>query len=70
MSDAETNLQHDAIKLSLDGNPRDNFSYDAGTDRLTYVPQRLAFGRHKVEVVAKDEAGNVTTYIWGFKVVR
>ena len=70
VSDAETDLQQDAIKLSLDGNPRNNFSYNAGTDRLTYIPPRLAFGRHKVEVLAKDEAGNVTTYTWGFKVVR
>lgn len=70
VSDAETELQQGSIKLSLDGNPRDNFSYDVDTDRLTYIPPRLAFGRHTVEVVAKDEAGNVTTYIWGFKVVR
>ncbi len=70
VSDAETELQQGSIKLSLDGNPRDNFSYDANTDRLTYIPPRLAYGRHEVEVVARDEAGNVTTYTWGFKVIR
>ena len=70
VTDAETEIQQGSIKLSLDGNPRDNFSYDADTDRLTYTPPRLAFGRHKVEVVAEDDAGNATTYTWGFKVVR
>jgi thermitase len=70
VTDAETELQQGSIKLSLDGNRRDNFSYDAGTDRLTYTPPRLAFGRHVVKVVAEDAAGNVTTYTWGFKVVR
>ncbi len=70
VTDAETELRQDSIRFSLDGNTRDNFSYDAGTDRLTYTPPRLAFGRHKVEVVAEDDAGNVTTYTWGFKVVR
>ncbi len=70
VTDAETDLQQDAIRFSLDGNRRDNFSYNTGTDRLTYTPPRLAFGRHTVGVVAEDEAGNVTTYNWGFKVVR
>ncbi len=70
VTDAETELQQGSIKFSLDGNLRDNFSYDAGTDRLTYTPPRLALGRHTVEVVAEDGAGNVTTYTWGFKVVR
>jgi len=70
VTDAETELQQGSVKFSLDGNRRDNFSYDAGTDRLTYTPPRLAFGRHTVEVVAEDAAGNVTTYPWGFKVVR
>ena len=70
VTDAETELQQGSIKLSLDGNSRDNFSYNAGTDRLTYTPPRLAYGRHKAEVIAKDAAGNVTTYTWGFKVVR
>ena len=70
VTDSETELQQGDIKLSLDGNRREGFSYNAGTDRLTYTPPRLAFGRHRVEVVAEDAAGNVTTYSWGFKVVR
>ena len=70
VSDAETEHQQGPIKLYLDGNRRENVSYDAGTDRLTYTPPRLAFGGHTVQVVAEDDAGNVTTYSWGFKVVR
>ncbi len=70
MSDTETEVQRGSVKFSLDGNRRTNFSYEAGTDRLTYMAPRLAFGRHKVGVVAEDDAGNVTTYTWGFKVVR
>jgi subtilisin family serine protease len=70
VTDAETELRQGSIKLSLDGNRRDNFTYNAGTDRLTYTPPRLAYGRHTAEVVADDGAGNVTAYTWGFKVVR
>ena len=70
VSDAETEIQQGSIEFSLDGTPRSDFSYDAGTDRLTYTPPRLALGRHTVEVVARDDAGNVTAYTWGFKVVR
>jgi len=70
VSNAETELQQGSIKLYLDGNRGDNVSYDAGTDRLTYTPARLAFGGHTVQVIAEDVAGNVTTYSWGFKVVR
>ena len=70
VTDAETELRQGSIKLSLDGNPRSGFSYDAARDRLTYTPSRLAYGRHTAEIVAEDDAGNVTTYTWGFKVVR
>jgi subtilisin family serine protease len=70
VTDAETELRQDSIKLSVDGNRRNGFSYNGGTNRLTYTPPRLAYGRHKVKVVAEDDAGNVTTYTWGFKVVR
>ena len=70
VTDAETELRQDSIKLFMDGNRRNGFSYDAGTDRFTYTPPRLAYGRHEVEVVAEDAARNATTYTWGFKVVR
>jgi hypothetical protein len=70
VTDAEIELRQDSIKLFVDGNRRNGFSYDAGTDRFTHTPPRLAYGRHEVEVVAEDAARNVTTYTWGFKEVR
>ena len=70
VTDAETELRQDSIKLFVNGNRRNGFSYDAGTDRLTHTPPSLAYRRHKVEVVAEDAARNVTTYTWGFNVVR
>jgi thermitase len=70
VADAETDLDQDSMRFSLDGNRRDGFSYNADTDRLTYAPPRLAYGRHTVEIVATDASGNETTYNWGFKVVR
>ena len=68
--DAQSELRQGSIRFTLDGNPRGGFSYNTDTDHLTYTPPRLAFGRHTVQVVARDDAGNVTTYTWGFKVVR
>ena len=70
VTDTESELRQGSIRFTLDGNPRGGFSYNTDTDRLTYTPPRLAFGRHTVQVVARDDAGNVTTYTWGFKVVR
>ena len=70
VADAETDLRQNSIRFSLDGNRRDGYSHNADTDRLMYTPPRLAYGRHTVEIVATDDAGNATTYNWGFKVVR
>ncbi len=70
VTDGKTALQQGNIRFFLDGNRRSGFSYNAGTDRLKYTPRKLSYGRHKVRIVAEDDAGNVTTYSWGFKVVR
>ena len=70
VTDAETELGQGSIKISLAGNLRSGSSYNGGTDRLAYTPTRIAYGRHTVEVVAEAVASNVTTYTWGFKVVR
>lgn len=55
VTDAESNLQKVDISFSVDGDPKGGFSYNADTDRLTYTPPRLAYGRHTVEVVAEEE---------------
>jgi hypothetical protein len=53
----------------VDGKSRTGFSYNTDTDRLTYTPPRLAYGKHTAKIVAKDGA-HTATYNWGFKVVR
>ncbi len=68
--DDRTELSESNIRLALDGQKRDGFSYDAGTDRLTYNGGRIPVGNHTVTITATDAAGNETTETWTFKVVR
>jgi thermitase len=68
--DDRTELSESNIRLALDGRERAGFSYDAGTDRLTYNGGRLSVGNHKVTITATDAAGNDTAETWNFKVVR
>ncbi|HEV2092050.1 MAG TPA: hypothetical protein VGR18_02665 [Rubrobacter sp.] len=73
VGDKQTNLAKANVTLSLDGNavPRKAFSYDRATDRLSYTPaSNLSFGRHDVQVVARDEMGLRAAKSWSFKVVR
>ena len=70
VSDTETDLQKPDIRLYLDGTQRGAFTYNAETNRLSYTTPTLSFARHTVRIVATDEAGNTTSYGWGFKVVR
>ena len=70
VSDSRTDLAKAHTEFYLDGRPRD-FAYDQTKDRLTHTPRsNLGYGRHSVKVVARDEAGNIATSTWGFKVVR
>jgi hypothetical protein len=68
--DDRTELSESNIRLALNGQTRDGFSYDAGTDRLTYNGGRIPVGDHTVAIAATDAAGNDTTETWTFKVVR
>jgi hypothetical protein len=68
--DDRTELSESNIRLALDGRERAGFSYDAGTDRLTYNGGQLSVGNHKVTITATDAAGNDTAETWNFKVVR
>src|SRR5918998_2471434 len=69
VTDSDTDLQKENISFSVDGKSRTGFSYNTDTDRLTYTPPRLAYGKHTAKIVAKDGA-HTATYNWGFKVVR
>jgi hypothetical protein len=65
-----TELSADDIELYVDGQPK-AFTYDATTDKLTYVSSRLRAGsRHQVKVEATDNAGNQTISTWNFRVAR
>jgi hypothetical protein len=68
--DDRTELSESNIRLALDGRERAGFSYDAGTDRLTYNSGRISVGNHTVTITATDAAGNATTETWTFKVIR
>ena len=68
--DDRAELSRASISFSLDGQQRDTFSYDAGTDRLSYDSGRLSLGKHTATITATDPAGNIATWTWTLKVVR
>ena len=70
MRDERTELTTSDLRLYLDGAARGAFSYDAGTDRLSYTSGKLSLARHTVKIVARDAAGNVAVQTWRFEVVR
>ena len=70
MRDGHAELSRDNISFSLDGQERDTFSYDAGTDRLSYASGRLSLGKHTATITATDPAGNTATRTWTLKVAR
>ena len=71
VSDAHTDLTKANVQLSVDGRKILTFTYDQGTDQLSYTPGRnLSLGGHKIRVQATDGAGNSATRGWGFKVSR
>jgi len=68
--DDRTELSESNICLTLDGQERAGFSYDAGADRLAYNGGRLSLGNHTVTITATYAAGNDASETWTFKVVR
>ena len=64
-----TELTKNDLRFYLDGTARGAFSYNAGTDRLSYTSGKLSLSRHTVKVVARDAAGNVAIQTWRFEVV-
>jgi len=68
--DAATNLRKANLKLYVDGKRKTSFRYSVSTDRLTYTTGRLAYKRHSVRVVVRDQAGNVAARSWSFTVKR
>jgi hypothetical protein len=58
------------IKVYVDGRRKGRFSYNSGTDRLTYRSGKLSYRRHTVQVAATDPSGNTIRKTWRFKVKR
>lgn len=69
IKDVPSELGQADITLALDGRAK-SFAYNATTDRLLYQSGRLAYGKHRVDVTATDDAGQKATRVWTFKVVR
>lgn len=70
VSDAETELAKQSITLRVDGRPKTNFLYDRSTDRLVYPSRTLGYGRHTVEIRARDAQGLGGSKTWSFRIVR
>lgn len=68
VKDNFTNLSKSNIKLYVDGTRKTAFSYNPGTDRLSYTIGRLANRRHTVKIVATDAARNTSARAWAFTV--
>ena len=70
--DAQTELTKNNIQaVYLDGRLISAFSYNAGTDRLTFTPSgKLSYSRHTVKIIAQDPVGLTATRSWSFRVVR
>jgi hypothetical protein len=72
-TDEHTDLREESLTLFLDDKaiPRQAFAYDRATNRLSYTPTTtLAYGKHRVRIVAADSAKVATTKTWSFRVVR
>lgn len=71
VTDAETNLSRNNIRLIIRGEEIRTFSYNRTTDRLTYTPRKnLRVGQTPVRVIATDEHGGRVSEVWSFIVRR
>ncbi len=70
VSDDRTELTDSHIELYLDGKKRTKFTYNEGTDRLSYTAPRLSYSKHTVKVVATDGTDNKSVKSWRFTVRR
>lgn len=72
VKDDLTNLSKGNITLTVAGKaiPRNKFSYNRSTDRLTYTSPKLSLGKKVVKITAKDAAKNVGKKSWYFTIVK
>jgi len=69
VTDNNGNVSKSGIKLYLDGNKINNFTYKSGKGLVEYTPNNnLSIGQHSVKVVAKDNNGHRDREKWSFHV--
>lgn len=68
VSDDRSELATNNIQLYLDGKSA-TFSYNAGTNRLSYTSRQLSYSWHTVKIAAEDAAGNAVMKSWRFRVI-
>jgi Tol biopolymer transport system component len=69
--DDHTELLKEDVNLTLDKKQITTFTYNQGTDKLSYTPPKnLSVGNHTVKIVAKDAEGLNSTQTWTFSVSR
>ncbi len=71
VTDAETNLSRNDVRLIVRGQEIRTFSYNRTTDRLTYTPRKnLRVGQTPVRIIATDAHGGRVSEVWTFIVRR
>jgi hypothetical protein len=69
VTDNNGTVKKSGIKLYLDGNKINNFTYKSGKGLVEYTPNNdLSIGKHSVKVVAKDNKGHKDREKWSFHV--
>lgn len=69
VSDGTTDLAAADIQLKVDDVLRPTFSYDEGTDQLSFR-KRMRPGRHTVDITATDAENGTASQSWAFRVKR
>ena len=71
VTDAETNLSRNNMRLIVRGVEIRTFSYNRTTDRLTYTPRKnLRVGPTPVRIIVTDTHGGRANVLWSFTVRR
>lgn len=68
--DDRTDLRKSGIRLAVDGKGIRKFSYNRSRNLLKYTTKTLSHGKHRIRVIAVDKAGNRTSKLYRFRVVR
>ncbi len=66
--DLQGPLEKRDVAVSVDGDPRKSFSYNASSGALSLAGGRMEGGRHSVEITATDSQNLTTSKSWAFRV--